>query len=132
MQARLGEMTSSNGSYLISASCYLELIQRGVDEKFTLLSDDSSTFTDGVDSTRAVFRVTDEFGNIRPFAADAIKLNLEAPRKSLVTILSRWSAERVRSGSEQNNNQERCGSRLRIRNWALQRSGWKSLPPQMN
>src|SRR5207237_1514946 len=30
-------------------------------------------------STRVVFRVTDEFGAIRPFANDAIKLELEGP-----------------------------------------------------
>ncbi|GAC1438071.1 MAG: glycoside hydrolase family 2 protein [Terriglobales bacterium] len=52
---------------------------RGVDAKFMLLNDDSSLFADGADSTRVVFRVTDEFGNIRPFAADPIKVELEGP-----------------------------------------------------
>ena len=35
--------------------------------------------SDGADSTRVVLRVTDEFGAIRPFANDAIKLELDGP-----------------------------------------------------
>jgi beta-galactosidase len=34
---------------------------------------------DGADSTRVVLRVTDEFGAIRPFANDAVQLELEGP-----------------------------------------------------
>ena len=34
---------------------------------------------DGADTTRVVLRVTDEFGAIRPFANDAIKLELDGP-----------------------------------------------------
>ena len=52
---------------------------RGVDEKFTLLPDDTQLNADGADTTRVVLRVTDEFGNIRPFANDAIKLEIEGP-----------------------------------------------------
>jgi len=52
---------------------------RGVDTKFMLLSDDPQLVADGADSTRVVLRVTDEFGAIRPFANDAIKLELEGP-----------------------------------------------------
>ncbi len=52
---------------------------RGVDAKFMLLPDDTQLFADGSDSTRVVMRVTDEFGAIRPFANDAIKLELEGP-----------------------------------------------------
>jgi beta-galactosidase len=52
---------------------------RGVDQKFALLADDASLIADGADSTRVVLRVTDEFGAIRPFANDAIKLDLEGP-----------------------------------------------------
>ena len=44
-----------------------------------LLPDDSELMADGADSTRVVLRVTDEFGNIRPFANDAIKFELEGP-----------------------------------------------------
>ena len=52
---------------------------KGLDQKFTLLPDDTSLIADGADSTRVVLRVTDEFGAIRPFANDAIKFELEGP-----------------------------------------------------
>jgi beta-galactosidase len=52
---------------------------RGVDQKFALLPDDTRLVADGADSTRVVLRVTDEFGAIRPFANEAIKLELEGP-----------------------------------------------------
>ena len=52
---------------------------RGVDTRFLLLPDDAELMADGADSTRVVLRVTDEFGNVQPFANDAIKLQLEGP-----------------------------------------------------
>jgi len=52
---------------------------KGIDQKFTLLPDDTSLFGDGADTTRVVLRVTDEFDAIRPFANDAIKFELEGP-----------------------------------------------------
>jgi len=52
---------------------------KGVDQKFTLLPDDTSLIGDGADSTRVVLRVTDEFDAIQPFANDAIKFELEGP-----------------------------------------------------
>jgi beta-galactosidase len=52
---------------------------RGIDQKLTLLPDDARLIADGADATRVVLRVTDEFGAIRPFANDAIKLKLEGP-----------------------------------------------------
>ena len=51
----------------------------GVDAKFELLPDDLKLVADGADTTRVVFRVTDEFGRIKPFASDAIRLELEGP-----------------------------------------------------
>jgi beta-galactosidase len=51
----------------------------GVDMKFLLLPDDTELIADGADSTRVVLRVTDEFGAVRPFANDAIKLEVEGP-----------------------------------------------------
>jgi beta-galactosidase len=51
----------------------------GVDAKFLLLPDDAELIADGADSTRVVLRVTDEFGAVRPFANDAIKLEVEGP-----------------------------------------------------
>jgi len=51
----------------------------GVDTKFLLLPDDTQLQADGADSTRVVLRVTDEFGCVRPFANDSIKLELQGP-----------------------------------------------------
>ncbi len=56
-----------------------KLSGNGVDTKFALLPDDTSLIADGADSTRVVMRVTDEFGAIRPFANDSIKLDIEGP-----------------------------------------------------
>jgi len=52
---------------------------RGADQKFLLLPDDTRLVSDGADSTRVVLRVTDEFGAVRPFANDAIQLEIEGP-----------------------------------------------------
>jgi beta-galactosidase len=52
---------------------------KGVDENFTLVPDDTKLIADGADSTRIVLRVTDEFGAIRPFANDSIKLEIQGP-----------------------------------------------------
>jgi beta-galactosidase len=52
---------------------------RGVDAKFTIAADDDRLIGDGADATRVVMRVTDEFGAIRPFADDSIKLVVEGP-----------------------------------------------------
>jgi beta-galactosidase len=52
---------------------------RGIDQKFAVLPDDTRLIADGADSTRVVLRVTDEFGAIRPFANDAVKLELLGP-----------------------------------------------------
>lgn len=52
---------------------------KGVDEKFVLVPDDTKLIADGADSTRIVFRVTDEFGNVRPFADASLKLDIEGP-----------------------------------------------------
>jgi beta-galactosidase len=52
---------------------------KGVDQKFALLPDDAALVADGADTTRVVLRVTDEFDAIRPFANDAIRLELTGP-----------------------------------------------------
>jgi len=52
---------------------------RGADQKFVVAPDDTTLLADGADSTRVVLRVTDEFGAIRPFAADAIRLQISGP-----------------------------------------------------
>jgi beta-galactosidase len=51
----------------------------GVDTRFLLLPDDTRLIADGADSTRVVLRVTDEFGNVRPFANESIKFELQGP-----------------------------------------------------
>ena len=51
----------------------------GVDRKFTLIADDADLIADGADTTRVVFRVTDEFDRIRPFADGAIRFELDGP-----------------------------------------------------
>ncbi len=56
-----------------------EFSGKGVDQKFEILPDDPKLQADGADTTRVVLRVTDEFGNIRPFANDAIQLEVEGP-----------------------------------------------------
>ncbi len=52
---------------------------KGVDAKFMLLPDDTKLAADGADTTRVVLRVTDEYGAVRSFANEAIKLELEGP-----------------------------------------------------
>jgi len=64
-----------NGKQVISRS----FSGRGADQKFVVAPDDTTLLADGADSTRVVLRVTDEFGAIRPFAADAIRLQISGP-----------------------------------------------------
>ena len=52
---------------------------KGVDQAFAVLPDETKLVADGADSVRVVLRVNDEFGRIRPFAADAIELRVEGP-----------------------------------------------------
>jgi len=52
---------------------------RGLDQDFALLPDDTRLIADGADCTRVVLRVTDEFGNVRPYANDAVRLELAGP-----------------------------------------------------
>src|SRR5271156_3273143 len=52
---------------------------KGIDQQFSVLPDDNTLLADGADTTRVVLRVTDEFGAIRPFANDAIQLEIEGP-----------------------------------------------------
>jgi beta-galactosidase len=52
---------------------------RGVDRKFMLLPDDTALIADGMDTTRVVLRVTDEFGAIRSYANDPVLFTLEGP-----------------------------------------------------
>ncbi len=64
-----------NGKQVISR----QYSGRGLDQKFTLLPDDTTLVADGADTTRIVLRVTDEFDNIRPYAGDPIQFTVEGP-----------------------------------------------------
>ena len=64
-----------SGKLVISRS----LSGRGVDRTFHLVPDDLTLEANGTDATRVVFRVTDEYGAIRPYANDPIQFVLEGP-----------------------------------------------------
>ena len=49
---------------------------KGADQQFHLEADDRELIGDGIDATRVVMRVTDEFGGARPFATGAIALSV--------------------------------------------------------
>jgi beta-galactosidase len=55
------------------------LSSKGVDQRFHVELDDVELLGNGVDATRAVLLVTDEYGNLRPFATGAVELALEGP-----------------------------------------------------
>ncbi len=55
------------------------LSSKGVDGRFSVEPDDSGLLGDGIDATRVVLRVTDEFGSPRPFATGAVALEIEGP-----------------------------------------------------
>ncbi|MBS1792761.1 MAG: glycoside hydrolase family 2 protein [Acidobacteria bacterium] len=49
----------------------------GVEKQFIVKADDNELIADGIDMTRVVFKVTDEFGNVQPFAHAAIMFTVE-------------------------------------------------------
>jgi beta-galactosidase len=51
----------------------------GADREFHILPDDRELIGDGIDATRIVLKVTDEFGAVRPLANAAIVLTLSGP-----------------------------------------------------
>ncbi len=52
---------------------------RGADRQLLVQPDDLELIGDGIDATRVVMRVTDEYGAVRPFANAAIRLSLDGP-----------------------------------------------------
>ena len=52
---------------------------KGVDRQLLVEPDDRELIGDGIDMTRVVMKVTDEFGNVRPFSNAAITLSIEGP-----------------------------------------------------
>jgi beta-galactosidase len=57
----------------------LTLSGSGKDADLKVVPDDKELIGDGRDATRVVLLVTDEYGNIRPFATGAISLSLTGP-----------------------------------------------------
>lgn len=54
-----------------------KLSGKGVDRDFVMKADDTELRADGIDMTRVVFKVTDEFGNDRPYAVGVIQFTIE-------------------------------------------------------
>jgi len=52
---------------------------RGADRQLLVEPDDLELVGDGIDATRVVMRVTDEYGSVRPLANAAIALSVEGP-----------------------------------------------------
>ncbi|HEX3142513.1 MAG TPA: glycoside hydrolase family 2 TIM barrel-domain containing protein [Pyrinomonadaceae bacterium] len=52
---------------------------RGADRQLIVEADDKELIGDGIDMTRVVMKVADEFGAVRPFANGPITLTLEGP-----------------------------------------------------
>jgi beta-galactosidase len=77
---------------------------KGIDQKFTLLPDDTALIADGADTTRVVLRVTDEYGAIRPFANDAIRFELTGPAQLIgdnpFSLIGGTGAVWIRAGEQ--------------------------------
>lgn len=52
---------------------------KGVDKDLKIAADDSELYGDGIDATRVVMRVTDEYGTTLPFATGAVALTIDGP-----------------------------------------------------
>ena len=77
---------------------------KGTDQQFVVLPDDTELIADGADTTRVVLRMNDQYGAIRPFASDAIVLELEGPATLIgdnpATLIGGAVAVWVRSGEQ--------------------------------
>ena len=104
----------------------------GVDTKFLLLPDDAEVIADDADSTRVVLRVTDEFGAVRPFANDAIKLEIEGPAEIIgdnpFSLVGGTGAVWIRAQK----NQGPCISKLSIHRWEHSRRKSRLSPALTN
>jgi len=73
-------------------------------ERLSMEADDEALFSDGVDATRVTLRLLDQYGNLHPFAAEAVELSIEGPGEllgpSLLPLLGGASAFWVRSSPE--------------------------------
>ena len=77
---------------------------KGTDNKFVVTPDDTELIADGADTTRVVLRMNDQYGAIRPFAMDAIPLELEGPATLIgdnpATLIGGAVAVWVRAGEQ--------------------------------
>ena len=56
-----------------------KMSSKGVDKQLVVEPDDRELIGDGIDATRVVLKVTDEYGAVRPFANAAIALSVQGP-----------------------------------------------------
>ncbi|MDA8410001.1 MAG: glycoside hydrolase family 2 protein, partial [Treponema sp.] len=72
--------------------------------RLELRADDEKIEADGIDATRCVLRLLDQYGNIQPFASEAVELSIEGPASivgpSLLSLVGGVAAFWVRSGIE--------------------------------
>jgi len=54
-----------------------QMSAKGVDKQFIVEADDKELIADGIDMTRVVFRLADEFGNTKPFSVASIQFTVE-------------------------------------------------------
>ena len=52
---------------------------RGLDQDLLVTTDDDVLLADGADTTRLLVRVTDEFGNARPYTTGAVRIEVDGP-----------------------------------------------------
>jgi beta-galactosidase len=52
---------------------------RGVDQDLQVSVDDTALVADGADTTRLLIRVTDEYGNPRPYTSGAVAVDVDGP-----------------------------------------------------
>lgn len=52
---------------------------RGLDQDLLVSTDDDVLVADGTDTTRLLIRVTDEFGNARPYTTGAVRIDVDGP-----------------------------------------------------
>ena len=86
---------------------------KGIDQEFVLLPDDTMLIADGTDTTRVVFRVTDEYGSLHRYSTAAIVFDFKDRPISLVTILPVSWVVAAPSG---------CARKMRLALYALKQS----------
>ena len=72
------------------------------EQRFEVVADDKALLADGADATRVLLRVTDEYGNRRPFVDDPVSLRIEGPASivgpSILSLAGGVAAVWIRAG----------------------------------